>query len=93
MTKVPLEKTVKKRLKTVDSKLKRGLTNVVTSQGEIQKSIGDSMKDDGFIVAATYGILKGSVLMLRRATVGLLETATFFIPSEPVLDQPQYFED
>ena len=82
-----------KYTKALDSKLKRGLANVVTCQGELARSIGDSIENDGFIVGATYGILKGAVLMLRRATVGVLETATFFIPSEPVLDDPDFFKD
>ena len=73
--------------------LKRGMTNVVTCYGELSRSFGETYESDGFLTAATFGILKGTLLTVRRAVVGVLETATFFVPTDPVLDDAVVFRD
>jgi putative exosortase-associated protein (TIGR04073 family) len=74
-------------------KLKRGMVNIVACYGELSKSFGETYENDGFLAAASFGLLKGTLFTVRRAVVGVLETATFFVPSDPILDSPKFFKD
>lgn len=61
-------------------KLGRGMANTLTGFLELPANIVDAAEEDGFIAAATYGIVKGFAMTLLRTTVGVYETVTFVIP-------------
>ncbi|MDP8298887.1 MAG: exosortase system-associated protein, TIGR04073 family [Candidatus Tantalella remota] len=76
-------------------KLGRGLANVATSPLELIKGMDDAKKKDGYFAAFTTGILKGTVNIVKRASVGVFEVATFPVPLpadyKPILKDPEYF--
>ncbi len=70
---------LKAALEGAGPKLKRGLTEIVTSPAEIPCNIKSASEDHpkaGFLL----GLGKGTVFMFRRLLVGIGETVTFFLP-------------
>jgi putative exosortase-associated protein (TIGR04073 family) len=80
-------------MEEASQKLKRGMTNVVACYGEISQSFGTTYEEDGFMAALSYGLVEGSVLTVRRAIVGVFETLTFFVPSDPIINDPEFFKE
>jgi putative exosortase-associated protein (TIGR04073 family) len=76
-------------------KLGRGIANVLTCPLELPKGIGDVDEEKGAFAAYTWGVLQGTVNIVKRAVVGVYEIATFPIPLpkdyEPILTDPEYF--
>lgn len=71
-------------------KLGRGLANIATGILELPINIVEAADEDGYIAAATYGVVKGLAMIFLRTGVGLYETVTFLIPLpfhyEPILE-------
>ena len=76
-------------------KLGRGVANVVTSPFELPKGMGDASAERGAFAGLTWGILQGTVNIVKRAAVGVYEIATFPLPIpknyEPILEEPEFF--
>ena len=76
-------------------KLGRGITNVATSPLDLIKGMGDATQESGILAGLTWGVLKGTVNVVKRAAVGVYEVATFPIPLPkdyaPILDEPEFF--
>ena len=76
-------------------KLSRGVANVVTSPFELPKGMGDTKAEKGIFAGLTWGIVQGTVNIVKRAVVGVYEIATFPIPLpkdyEPILEDPEFF--
>ena len=78
------------------NKLGRGLANALGGWMEIPLNIGQRMSsgDTGgsFFTGAAYGVFKGAV----RTSVGVYETATFFLPYPedfaPILPTLEYYK-
>jgi len=67
------------------SKLGRGAKNMVTSVVEVSCQMYYDLEDRPY-TGALSGLLKGAVFMVRRALVGVADTVTFLIPSEPMIE-------
>lgn len=76
-------------------KLGRGVANVATSPLGLLKGIGDANEESGIFAGLTWGVLQGTVNVVKRAAVGVYEVATFPIPLPkdyaPILDEPEFF--
>ncbi|MGB3114118.1 MAG: exosortase system-associated protein, TIGR04073 family [Candidatus Omnitrophota bacterium] len=76
-------------------KLGRGIANVLTCPFELSKGMGDADEEKGIFAAYTWGVLQGTVNIVKRAVVGVYEIVTFPIPLpkdyEPILTDPEYF--
>jgi putative exosortase-associated protein (TIGR04073 family) len=74
-------------------KLGRGITNVVTCPAELLRQPERMIQEEGPLQALSVGILQGAWMALVRGTVGLYETATFFVENpdgfEPIL-KPEF---
>lgn len=75
-------------------KLGRGLANCLTFPVEIPNRISDVNNADGPMAAITYGLVKGIVMSLFRASVGAYEVVTFPIPFpdgyRPIIKDPEF---
>lgn len=75
-------------------KLGRGIANVVTSPFEIPMDMGETKDESGIFAAFTWGLLKGTVDMVKRAVVGVYEIVTFPVPLpadyKPIIDDPEF---
>jgi putative exosortase-associated protein (TIGR04073 family) len=58
-------------------KLGRGISNVVTCPIELPRTIERVSFRDGYVAAATVGVLQGVWRTILRGVVGLFEVATF----------------
>jgi putative exosortase-associated protein (TIGR04073 family) len=67
-------------LENASYKLVRGITNIVTSPGEIPKQIVITTRDRGAI-GALLGIFKGTGMTIMRAGIGAWETLSFMLPN------------
>jgi putative exosortase-associated protein (TIGR04073 family) len=65
-------------------KLGRGIANIVLSPAEIIDSQYTVTKREGSSAGFTKGVVQGSNRMLLDIGVGIFETATFFVPTEPI---------
>ncbi len=76
-------------------KLGRGIANVATSPLELIKGMGDAKEEKGIFAAMTWGVVQGTVNIVKRATVGVYEVATFPVPLPkdyaPIIEDPEYF--
>lgn len=76
-------------------KLGRGVSNVVTCPFELTKGMGDAQEEGGVFAGLTWGVLQGTVNMVKRAAVGVYEMATFPVPLpdnyDPILEDPEFF--
>ncbi|MBI4432411.1 MAG: exosortase system-associated protein, TIGR04073 family [Candidatus Omnitrophica bacterium] len=70
-------------------KLGRGLGNIFCGWLEIPKSISEVNARHNFIAGLTWGTLQGVGKALTRTAVGVIETVTFIIPSDPII-QPEF---
>jgi putative exosortase-associated protein (TIGR04073 family) len=75
------------------TKLGRGIANMATCPLEIIAGIKRSTDEDGGLLAGvTVGLLKGTINTVKRAVVGVYETASFPIPSyDPIITDPVFF--
>ena len=76
-------------------KLGRGIANTVTCPLELFAGIRSANDENGAMAALTWGILSGTLNILKRAAVGVYEVVTFPIPLPadyaPILDDPEFF--
>jgi putative exosortase-associated protein (TIGR04073 family) len=79
---------------TVRNKAVNGFINLTTAPLEIPKSwISDiNAKDSNIVYGAIGGTVEGLLQTAYRASAGVLDLATFLIPTKPIV-QPQYVWD
>ena len=77
-------------------KLTRGLTNIVTSPGEMLDSVMDDKTGVGMAAGKSHGLLEGISRFFIKATTGLVEVGTFPFPwpndYQPILDSTEGFK-
>ena len=75
-------------------KLGRGLSNCISFPMEFPSQISKVNNSDGPMAACSYGVVKGAVMCIFRAVVGVYEVATFPIPVprayKPILTDPEF---
>ena len=77
-------------------KLGRGTSNAVAGVAELPYAIDVELNANrNFVAATTVGLVKGTLLAVRRIGVGLFEIVTFWAPVPrdyaPVLPEAGYF--
>jgi len=75
------------------SKLSRGIINLTTGWLEVPKNISNESRKSNAGVGLTYGTVKGSVHTVGRTAAGALDTATFFVPSDPIVHSDRVWND
>ncbi|MFH1189126.1 MAG: exosortase system-associated protein, TIGR04073 family [Candidatus Omnitrophota bacterium] len=75
-------------------KLGRGLSNIMTFPLEIPSQISKTNNSDGPVAALSYGVVKGFVMGIFRAFVGIYEVVSFPLPYpewyRPILTDPEF---
>ena len=74
-------------------KLVSGLTNAVTGWIELPKNIVLTSQTEGPLYGATIGVALGIMHTVGRSLVGVLDAATFFIPTRPSVVPPYIWQD
>jgi len=77
----------------MSEKLKRGLTNIVTSIAEVGKTMQEEMENDpDFLPFDTVaGFINGSILAINRAVRGVYDVAVAAIPNAKTFPpDPEY---
>ncbi len=79
---------------TARNKAVNGFINLTTAPLEIPKSWINNInaKDSNIVFGAVGGTFEGLLQTAYRASAGVLDLATFFIPTKPIV-QPQYVWD
>lgn len=68
---------------TRERKFQRGLLNVAFAPAELSNELEKVKRDDTWLVTWVPATFWGSVHMVIRATTGIYEIVTFFIPGPP----------
>ncbi|MEK7779699.1 MAG: exosortase system-associated protein, TIGR04073 family [Pseudomonadota bacterium] len=64
-------------------KLVTGFANALTGWMELPKNVILTSRNEGPIYGATVGLAMGVMHTVGRSLVGVLDAATFFIPTKP----------
>ena len=75
------------------SKFSRGIINLTTGWLEVPKNISNESRKSNAGVGLTYGTVKGGVHTVGRTAAGAFDTATFFIPSKPLVHSDRVWND
>ncbi len=73
-------------------KLAHGIANTATGWAELPKTIMITSQKEGVVYGATVGVLTGLMHMVGRTAFGVLDVATFLIPTDPTV-KPGYIWD
>ncbi|MCE7915812.1 MAG: exosortase system-associated protein, TIGR04073 family [Nitrosomonas sp. PRO4] len=70
-----------------------GIANAVTGVIELPKNIILTSKNEGPLYGVTVGTAMGVMHSIGRTLVGVLDAATFFIPTKPSVNPPFIWQD
>ena len=77
-------------------KLGTGLSNFITSPGEILDSVMEDRTGEGMAAGKSHGLLEGMSRFVMKMTTGIVEVATFPLPwpndYEPILESTDPFK-
>ena len=73
-------------------KLAHGVANIATGWAEVPKNIMIVGQKDGIVAGATVGVFTGMMQALGRTAYGIMDTATFLIPTASSV-KPGYIWD
>ncbi len=68
-------------------KLGRGVSNIFFSIFEVPYNVGKEFEKTNYIGGLFTGTLKGVFWTVVRLTAGAIDTATFFIPTKPFINE------
>lgn len=74
-------------------KFMSGIANAVTGWVELPKNVILTSQKEGPIYGATTGLAMGIMHTIGRSLVGVLDAATFFIPTKPSVNPPFIWQD
>jgi len=77
----------------ISYKALNGLANVATGWIELPKSIISISNEHNVAFGATFGLLQGTMHTLSRTLTGVMDVATFMIPSKPAAHPDFVWED
>jgi putative exosortase-associated protein (TIGR04073 family) len=77
----------------VADKLLLGITNTATGWMELPKTIMITGQKEGIIYGATTGVLAGLMHVVGRTAFGIMDVATFIIPTDPIVNPGYIWED
>ena len=70
-----------------------GITNAATGWLELPKNVILTGQKEGPVYGATIGLAMGIMHTVGRSLVGVLDAATFFIPTKPSVNPPFIWQD
>ncbi|MBY0484199.1 exosortase system-associated protein, TIGR04073 family [Nitrosomonas sp.] len=70
-----------------------GIANAVTGWVELPKNVILTGQKEGPVYGATIGLAMGIMHTVGRSLVGVLDAATFFIPTKPSVNPPFIWQD
>ena len=70
-----------------------GIANAVTGWVELPKNVILTSQKEGPIYGVTIGVAMGIMHTVGRSLVGVLDVATFFIPTKPSVNPPFIWQD
>ena len=70
-----------------------GIANAVTGWVELPKNVILTGQKEGPVYGATIGVAMGIMHTVGRSLVGVLDAATFFIPTKPSVNPPFIWQD
>ncbi len=70
-----------------------GIANAVTGWVELPKNIILTTQKEGPLYGVTIGLGMGIMHTVGRSLVGVLDAATFFIPTKPSVNPPFIWQD
>jgi putative exosortase-associated protein (TIGR04073 family) len=70
-----------------------GIANAATGWVELPKNIVLTSQTEGPLYGATIGLAMGIMHTVGRSLVGILDAATFFIPTKPSVNPPFIWQD
>ncbi|MDO9310905.1 MAG: exosortase system-associated protein, TIGR04073 family [Nitrosomonas sp.] len=70
-----------------------GIANAVTGWVELPKNVILTSQKEGPVYGATIGVAMGVMHTVGRSLVGVLDAATFFIPTKPSVNPPFIWQD
>ncbi|WP_411172458.1 exosortase system-associated protein, TIGR04073 family [Nitrosomonas sp. Is35] len=74
-------------------KFSSGVANAVTGWVELPKNIILTSQKEGPAYGITVGLAMGIMHTVGRSLVGVLDAATFFIPTKPSVNPPYIWQD
>jgi len=77
----------------ISFKALNGLANVATGWIELPKSIISISNEHNVAFGATFSVLQGTMHTLSRTLSGVMDVATFMIPSKPAVHPDFVWED
>lgn len=66
----------------MSSKLNRGVVNILTGWGELPRQMIKSGREKGGWAVLPIGVPSGAIMTVVRTSVGVFETALFYVPIE-----------
>ncbi len=80
-------------LDKVGGKLENGIANAVGGFVEIPRTVMITSRSDGPSYGMTVGLLTGILHTLGRTVYGVVDMATFMIPTKPMIDPDYVWND
>ena len=74
-------------------KLAHGIANTATGLMELPKTMILTSQKEGIVYGVTVGLLTGLVNVVGRTAFGILDVATFMIPTDPTVKPGYIWED
>lgn len=74
-------------------KLAHGVANTATGWVELPKTMMITGQKEGIVYGATAGVLTGLVHLVGRTAFGILDVATFLIPTDSTVKPGYIWED
>ena len=74
-------------------KFMNGIVNAATGWIELPKNIILISQKEGPVYGVTLGIAMGTMHLVGRSLGGILNAATFFIPTKPSINPPFVWQD
>ncbi len=74
-------------------KLAHGIANTATGWVELPKTIMITSQKEGIVYGLTAGVLTGLVHVVGRTAFGIMDVATFMIPTEETVKPEYIWED
>jgi putative exosortase-associated protein (TIGR04073 family) len=77
----------------VGNKLAHGMANLVTGLGEVPKNVIITTNEQNIGYGLTTGLMSGIVTGIGRSLTGIVDLATFYVPTKPLVTPGYVWQD
>jgi putative exosortase-associated protein (TIGR04073 family) len=77
----------------MEDKALNGITNIGTAILEMPKNTINTVNESNIVYGIVGGAIKGMLHTAGRMTAGLVDLATFWLPTEPILQPGKIWDD